>query len=348
MEFTWKKKRLNFKTPSGTSRGVLRHKDSWIIQLKHRGKVGVGECSLIEGLSPESPSLVEGFLEEIPLHLAKGEEFLYQKYAESPAMQFAIEMAFSGIRSSHPLLHFDTAFVSQKELLSINGLIWMSSVESMFAQLDEKINLGFRCIKIKVGAIDFASECSLLNAIRKRYHKNDIEIRLDANGAFEPQNALKVLSKLSEYHIHSIEQPIATRNWIAMKKLCENTPIQIALDEELIGLTSDDIKHEMLSLIQPQYIILKPSLIGGWRGADQWINQAEKHSIGWWATSALESNIGLNAIAQWVSTKKTSMHQGLGTGELFTNNIDSPLYLEGHYMGFNQNKLSKFNVNVCL
>ncbi|MDC3079362.1 o-succinylbenzoate synthase [Flavobacteriaceae bacterium] len=344
MKFTWSKHRLKFKTLSGTSRGVLNHKDSWLIQMKRGGKTGIGECSIIEGLSPESPENVEDILEEISRYIHKGKDFLLKRYNSSPAMQFALEMAFSGLDSSHPLLHFNTAFVYDQQMIPINGLIWMSDVESMMTQLNQKLNLGFSCIKIKVGALDFASECKLLASIRKRYYDTDVELRVDANGAFQTNEVMQKLEQLSKYNIHSIEQPIAPGQWDEMAAICNQSPIPIALDEELIGVHFENSKADLLQHIKPQYIILKPSLVGGWQGADQWISIAEKQSIGWWATSALESNIGLNAIAQWLSTKEVSMPQGLGTGGLFTNNIDTPLYIRGQHLGFDRFKLQHFNL----
>ena len=343
MTCTWSKHQLHFKTPSGTSRGVLSGKDSWFIQISQNGKTGVGECSIIEGLSPESPEMIENILKEIPRFLSKGKDFLLQRYSSFPAIQFAIEMAFSGLSSSHPLLHFDTPFVHHQQMIPINGLIWMSDVEHMMNQIENRLNLGFSCIKVKIGALDFESECKLLDFIRNQYNAN-IEIRVDANGAFRTNEALQKIDQLSKYQIHSIEQPIAPGQWDEMAHICKESPIPIALDEELIGVYSKNSKEELLRHLMPQYIVLKPSLIGGWQGADHWIAMAEKYSIGWWATSALESNIGLNAIAQWVSTKKIAIPQGLGTGSLFTNNIDTPLYLSGQHMGFDTEKIRYFSL----
>ena len=348
MEYSWIKHQLKFKIPGGTSRGVLRYKDSWLIQISKGDQYGVGECSIIEGLSQESPQTVQNILEEIPQYLKNGKDFLLQRYTEAPAVQFAIEMAFSGLNSDHPLLHFHTKFTHHQQTIPINGLIWMGGVETMMTQLEQKIKLGFSCIKIKVGAIDFESECKFLDHIRKRFHSSDLTIRLDANGAFQPEDAMQKLSRLSVYNIHSIEQPIAPSQWKEMTTLCENSPIPIALDEELIGINSKVEKVNLIQEIKPQYIIIKPSLVGGWQGADQWVSIAERHAVDWWATSALESNIGLNAIAQWVSTKQINLPQGLGTGGLFTNNIDTPLYLRGQKMGFDFNKLSDFTLKACL
>jgi o-succinylbenzoate synthase len=347
MEFSWIKHQLQFKTPGGTSRGVLHYKDSWLIQISKGNQYGIGECSIIEGLSPETPHDVQNILEEIPQYFNEGKEFLLQRYKKAPAVQFAIEMAFSGLDSHHPLLHFDTQFTHHQQMIPINGLIWMGDVDAMTTQLEQKIKLGFSCVKIKVGAIDFESECKFLAHIRKRFHSSDLTLRLDANGAFQYEGAMQKLSKLSEYNIHSIEQPIATDQWKEMAALCKTSPIPIALDEELIGITSKQDKVDLVQEIKPQYIIIKPSLVGGWQGADQWVSIAEKHAVDWWATSALESNIGLNAIAQWVSTKQINRPQGLGTGGLFTNNIDTPLYLRGQNMGFDSKKLSDFTLKSC-
>ena len=347
MKFSWIRHQLQFKTPGGTSRGVLHHKDSWLIQISKGDQYGIGECSIIEGLSPESVQDVQKILEEIPQYLKMGKDFLLNRYAKAPAFQFAIEMAFSGLNSHHPLLHFDTQFTHHQQTIPINGLIWMGNVDTMMTQLEQKIKLGFSCIKIKVGAIDFESECKFLDHIRKRFHSSDLTLRLDANGAFQTEDAMQKLSRLSVYNIHSIEQPIATGQWKEMAALCKTSPIPIALDEELIGITSKQDKVNLVQQIKPQYIIIKPSLVGGWKGADQWVSIAEKDSIDWWATSALESNIGLNAIAQWVSTKKFNRPQGLGTGSVFINNIDTPLYISGQNMGFDPNRFTDFTIKSC-
>jgi len=198
----------------------------------------------------------------------------------------------------------------------------------MSEQIKAKIEEGFSCIKMKIGAIDFQSEIEILKSIRNNYSKNEIELRVDANGAFEMNDVMGKLDLLASLQIHSIEQPIKAGQYDEMKALCANTPIPIALDEELIGLNNKKEKEHLLSYIKPQYIILKPSIIGGFRGSDEWIYAAEKENIGWWITSALESNVGLDAIAQYTFTKNNSLPQGLGTGQLFTNNSDSPLYIE--------------------
>ena len=342
MEFHYCKHRLEFKVPGGTSRGVLSHKDSWFLVLKDKGKTGVGECSIIEGLSPETPAQVEAALPQISTEIDLGLDVLYQKYAHMPAIQFALEMAFGGLQSEDPFVFFDTPFVKGQNPLVINGLVWMGASHFMQAQIEEKLALGYDCIKLKIGALDFDLECSLLSEMRKRFDKSSLQIRVDANGAFLPEEALEKLERLAQFDIHSIEQPIAVDQWEAMAHLCAVSPVPIALDEELIGRHSDEDKRALLKAVSPQYLILKPSLVGGWKGADHWVELAEEYGIGWWATSALESNVGLNAIAQWCADKQMTMPQGLGTGQLFTNNFESPLYLTGNLLGYDPNKDWKF------
>ncbi len=230
---------------------------------------------------------------------------------------------------------FPSNFTSGTKGITINGLIWMGEKQFMFDQIKSKIESGYRCIKLKIGAISFAEEIALLDYIRSQFSASDIEIRVDANGAFMPKTALEKLNKLATFDLHSIEQPIKQGQEDEMAKLCELTPLPIALDEELIGIHTIDEKSKLLSTIQPQYIILKPSLVGGLAASEEWITIAENQNIDWWATSALESNIGLNAISQWVFTKSNPMPQGLGTGQLFINNIDSPLYLKADELYYN-------------
>ena len=208
----------------------------------------------------------------------------------------------------------------------------------MHEQIAQKLTEGFRCIKMKIGAIDFKTELSVLASIRKKYSKEEVELRVDANGAFSQEKALEKLRRLAQYDLHSIEQPIAQGNIDTMRQLCETTPIPIALDEELIGVTKTAHRKQLLQTIRPQYIILKPSFVGGYRGSREWIDLAENENIGWWVTSALESNIGLNAIAQWTYTLNSPMQQGLGTGGLFTNNFESPLNLKNGKLYYKKEK----------
>jgi len=244
---------------------------------------------------------------------------------EFPSIQFGVEMAFRSLASKTPFLLFPSEFTIGEKAIPINGLVWMGEKSFMKEQIVDKIEQGFSCIKLKIGAIDFNAELDLLKYIRTEFSSEDIELRVDANGAFSSSEALEKLKRLSEYKIHSIEQPIKQGQVEAMAALCRKTPIPIALDEELIGVTSVTNKQEILQIIKPQYVIFKPSLIGGFKGTQEWLDLAENLNIGWWVTSALESNIGLNAIAQWTFTKNSPMPQGLGTGGLYTNNFDSPL-----------------------
>lgn len=329
---------LHFKFNAGTSRGVLRKKPTWFLKITNtqNGNVGIGECSLIPKLSLDSEELVPEKLNIIAKQINQGIPPNLTEYYEFPAIQFALESALRDVKNAHHYAPFPGSF-EKGHNIPINGLIWMGDKAFMTTQIKEKIAQGFNCIKLKIGAIDFATELSILKSIRSEFTASDIEIRVDANGAFSPEEALQKLDALAEFHLHSIEQPIAQGQWAEMARLCYESPLPIALDEELIGIHDTANKIEALSFIQPQYIILKPSLIGGFTQSDEWISLAEQQQIGWWATSALESNIGLNAIAQWVSHKNTKMPQGLGTGGLFTNNIDAPLEVEKGYLTHNNN-----------
>ncbi len=262
-----------------------------------------------------------------------------------PSIQFGLEQAFLSLESQSPYLLFPSGFTNSNEGIHINGLIWMGSKEFMKTQIREKLEQGFKCIKMKIGAIDFDTEIELLQSIRKEFSSDDIELRVDANGGFTANEALDKLKRLSEYDLHSIEQPIKVNQFEEMARLCETTPLPIALDEELIGVFGVTKKEEILQTIQPQYIILKPSLVGGFKGSMEWIDLADKKEIGWWITSALESNIGLNAIAQWTYTLNSKMPQGLGTGSLFTNNIESPLEVKNGYLQYNTRKNWNFNIS---
>ena len=325
---------LNFKNPSGTSRGILKTKETFFLKIEGENNSGIGECALFRGLSIDDRPDYEEKLNWVCRNISLGKEKLLSKLMEFPSIQFGVETAFQSLETQIPFVLFPSKFTDGKEGISINGLIWMGEKSFMKKQIDDKLRQGFRCIKLKIGAIDFASELALLKYIRKEFSAEDVEIRVDANGAFHPKEALEKLKRLSDYELHSIEQPIKQGQMEEMAELCAKTPLPIALDEELIGIFEVTKKQEMLQTIQPQYIILKPSLVGGFAGSDQWIEFVEKHGIGWWITSALESNIGLNAIAQWTFLKNTTMPQGLGTGGLFANNIESPLKLIGANLFF--------------
>lgn len=322
---------LEFKRPSGTSRGILNTKETWFLILEENGKKGIGECAIFRGLSYDDRLGYSDKLEWVCENIHMGKDALWEALREWPSIQFGVEQAFLSLASDNPMVLFPTSFTNGEDAIPINGLVWMGDEQFMKEQIDEKITQGFNCIKLKIGAIDFEKECELLSYIRSQFSPEVMEIRVDANGGFYLSEALDKLIKLSSFKLHSIEQPIKQKQADSMSVLCLKSPLPIALDEELIGVVNYNDKEKLLKKIQPKYIILKPSLVGGFKGSEEWIEIAEKLEIGWWITSALESNIGLNAIAQWTYTLNNSMPQGLGTGGLFTNNINSPLYVEnGH------------------
>lgn len=325
MKATYHKYILNFKRPSGTSRGVMTEKETWFIVLEQDGKKGIGECGILRGLSIDDRPDYEEKLQWTCDNIQLEKDQLWEALLEFPSIQFGVEMAFQSLVSESPFLLFPSDFTNGAKSILINGLVWMGEEAFMKQQIEEKLAQGFTCIKLKIGAIDFDKELQLLRFIREHFTPEQVEIRVDANGAFNEISALDKLTQLSEFKLHSIEQPIQKNHTDSMAELCKTTPFPIALDEELIGVFSLAEKEQLLQKIKPQYIILKPSFIGGFRGTQEWISLAEKHKIGWWITSALESNIGLNAIAQWTFLQHNLMPQGLGTGALFTNNFDCPL-----------------------
>ncbi|RZJ31271.1 MAG: o-succinylbenzoate synthase [Flavobacterium sp.] len=328
MKASYKKYILNFRNPSGTSRGVMTEKETWFLILDDNGRKAVGECGLLRGLSADDRPDYEEKLQWVCDNIHLGENALWEALIEFPSIQFGVEMGFRSLSSDTPFLLFPSAFTEGRKNIPINGLIWMGSEDFMHRQIEEKLASGFKCVKLKIGAIDFEKELELLRFIRSVYDKDSIEIRVDANGAFSSESALRKLNQLSEFELHSVEQPIAKNHHDTMAVLAKSSPISIALDEELIGVFDNGEKEALLDKIRPQYIILKPSFVGGFRGTSQWISLAEKYNIGWWITSALESNIGLNAIAQWTFLQNNPMPQGLGTGALYTNNFDCPLKVE--------------------
>jgi o-succinylbenzoate synthase len=328
MTASYKKYTLQFKQPSGTSRGVLTQKETWFILLENKNNRGVGECGILRGLSIDDRPDFEDKLKWLCKNIAKGLDVLLNELVEFPSIQFGLEMAFLSLKSKDEFTLFPSKFTQGEASIPINGLIWMGGKQFMKQQIADKIDAGFSCIKLKIGAIDFNTELALLKSIRDEFSAKDIELRVDANGAFSTVEALEKLKQLSDFELHSIEQPIKQGQIEDMARLCELSPLDIALDEELIGITSVTKKEELLQNIRPQYFILKPSLIGGFKGSTAWIDIAEKLNIKWWITSALESNVGLNAIAQWTYTLGNTMPQGLGTGSLFTNNFLSPLLVK--------------------
>ena len=337
MKATYHKYMLDFKQPSGTSRGVLTQKETWFIVLEKEDKKGIGECGILRGLSADDRDDYEEKLQWTCDNIHLGEEQLWHELIEFPSIQFGVEMAFKSLESENPFVLFPSEFTKSKQSIVINGLVWMGEESFMKAQIEEKLAQGFKCIKLKIGAIDFQKELDLLAFIRRNFDAQTIEIRVDANGAFSELLALDKINQLSGYQIHSIEQPIAKNHTDTMSELCKTTPIPIALDEELIGVFSLEEKEQLLQKIKPQYIILKPSFVGGFRGTKQWIELAKKHNIGWWITSALESNVGLNTIAQWTFLQNNPMPQGLGTGALYTNNFDCPLEVANGQLWYKNN-----------
>ena len=317
---------LEFKRPSGTSRGILKTKETWFIIITDAtGKKGVGECGILRTLSVDDRPDYEAKLKWTCDNINLGVEKLYDELIEFPSIQFGVEQAFRSLVSHTPFELFPSEFTKGNKAIPINGLVWMGEKEFMKAQIIEKLDQGFDCVKLKIGAIDFEAELELLKFIRSQFAPETIEIRVDANGAFKPEEALEKLNRLNQFKLHSIEQPIAVKQHDQMESLCKKTPIPIALDEELLGVFSKEKKQLLLEKIKPQYIILKPSLIGGIKGSLDWIEIAENNSIDWWVTSALESNVGLNAISQFTYSLNNILPQGLGTGALYTNNFESPL-----------------------
>lgn len=338
MKASYKKYILDFKRPSGTSRGVLNQKETWFLIIEDHGKYGIGECGILRGLSADDRPDYEEKLQLVCENISLGKDLLWEALLEFPSIQFGVEMAFLSLQSKDPFVLFPSEFTNEEKSIPINGLIWMGEQQFMKEQIKEKLSQNFTCIKLKIGAIDFEKELELLKFIRQNFSSKQIEIRVDANGAFKPEEAMYKLNLLSELDIHSIEQPIAKNQVEVMSGLCEKTKLPIALDEELIGVFTFEEKEDLLQKIKPQYIILKPSFIGGIKGTDEWISLAEKYNIGWWITSALESNVGLNAIAQYTFTKHNKMPQGLGTGSLFTNNFDCPLEVVNGNLKYSNSK----------
>lgn len=338
IQASYKKYILNFKQASGTSRGVLKTKETWFLFLNDGAKRGIGECGVFRGLSADDRPDYEAKLKWVCQNINLGLKELLSELQEFPSIQFGLEMAFKSLEAVDSFQLLPSNFTKGNEAIPINGLIWMGSEAFMKQQIEEKIKAGFTCIKMKIGAIDFETECNLLKSIRENFTSKDIELRVDANGAFAPEEALEKLKVLSEFDLHSIEQPIKQGQIEKMAVLCEQTPLPIALDEELIGVFSVTKKEELIQTIRPQFIILKPSLVGGIAGSDEWIRIAEQNQAGWWITSALESNIGLNAIAQYTFNKQSNLPQGLGTGSLFTNNIESPLEVKNGTLQYNRKK----------
>ena len=355
---------LQFKEPAMTSRGTYYSHTVWYVTLEVDGLLCIGECAPLPDLSSDFLSLGSSFEERLKYYEQKLKDLLapifqdlkkatsidellsYQldssKFLNYPSMLFGLESLLTHMRYqlNHPsstLTLWDSPFSRHESGIAINGLIWMGDFDTMGERIKNKLKEGFRCIKLKIGAIDFDQELSLLQYIRDRFSPQELELRVDANGAFSFQEAPYKLEQLSKFSLHSIEQPIKAGQYEHMAALCKNTPIDIGLDEELIGVYDTASKIKLLDTIKPQYLVIKPSLHGGFAGTKEWITLAQERKIGHWITSALESTIGLNALAQWCATNTLTMPQGLGTGALYTNNLNTPMYIKNAQLYCNLN-----------
>lgn len=331
MKVSIEKRVFHFKQPAGTSRGVYTTRTSWLLTLTSPDcseRKGLGECAPLPDLSCDAIPEYERILRALCDAFEQEGKIDYDRMRPYPSMLFGLETALLSFESGSNIL-FDTPFARSEKGITINGLVWMGSYDEMLNRMEEKLNAGFQCIKLKIGAIDFERELDLVKKIRERFSRKEVELRVDANGGFSFDEALYKLELLSQYAIHSIEQPIKARQWGNMAELCRESPLPIALDEELIGINLKEMKEQVLNIIKPAYIVIKPSLHGGIHGTREWIDIADNMGIGSWITSALESNIGLNAVAQlaaWAYQGRKPIPQGLGTGQLFTDNI--PMGLE--------------------
>ena len=330
MTYNIEERTLHFKQPAGTSRGIYTTRTSWFVTLTDGERTGMGECAPLPDLSCDAIPGYAKVLDRFCAALCRAGELDDEALRDYPSMRFGLETALLNLQRGELL--FDNAFSRGEEGIPINGLVWMGNHEEMLQRMEEKLEKGFHCVKLKIGAIDFDQELDLVKRIRERFSFHEIQLRLDANGAFPFDEALYKLELLSQYAIHSIEQPIKQGQWALMAELCRESPLPIALDEELIGVNDPEMKGHMLNIIKPRYIILKPSLHGGMQGCREWITAAHERGIGSWITSALESNVGLDAIAQFAADvygDGITMPQGLGTGQLFTDNIPMPLEIRG-------------------
>lgn len=334
---------FHFKQLAGTSRGVYTERKSWIIQLADGERTGIGECAPLPGLSCDDIPEYEKTLRALCDKFEQEGQIDYNLMRPYPSMLFGLETALLSLLRSSGVKEwslFNNAFTRGEQGIPINGLVWMGSYEEMMQRIEEKLSQGYRCIKLKIGAIDFDKELDMVRSIRERFSSKELQIRLDANGGFSYDEALYKMELLSQYAVHSIEQPIKAKQWAFMADLCRESPLPIALDEELIGVNMPEMKRHILNIIKPAYIVLKPSLHGGMHGCREWISIAREMGIGSWITSALESNIGLNAIAQFTADvygDNITMAQGLGTGQLFTDNIDMPLEIRDNALWISKN-----------
>jgi len=337
-EAEFKKVTLKFGRPMGTSRGVLHERDTYILSVTADGQTGLGECAPLPGLSVDDHPGIEAKLQQVCDALRRGQIPTDEELLPWPSVRFAVEAALRDLRNGGKQQLFESDFTRGVASLATNGLVVMDSIDNMFRQVVDKVAAGFQCIKIKIGALDFEAECNLLARIREAYPPEQIELRLDANGAFADDDALERIDRLARFGIHSIEQPVKPRHWDAMAFLCHSAAIPVAWDEELIGVTEPDEQAALVEAFRPAYLVLKPTLLGGLKAAEEWIAIARKHDVGYWVTSALESNVGLNIISQWAATLGLALPQGLGTGQLFEQNFTSPLSMSEGRLHFSPGK----------
>ncbi len=337
----YNKKKLFFLKPAGTSRGVLHHKPSWFLFLaddKNPEIRGIGECSIIPGLSRETEEMVNHKIDAVCRIINRDGLEAVPGLPEYPSVAFGLETALQDLRTGGRRELFPSDFTKGVSFIRINGLIWMGSMKSMLKQVEEKLKQGFRCLKVKIGSLHPEDELQLLRSVRTRFNARELELRVDANGAYEVNAAMEILKKLAELEVHSVEQPIKPGRWEEMAGLCMHSPVPVALDEELPGKFTNEEKHALITAIRPQYLVLKPGLLGGFQQAEEYISLAKQENTGWWITSALESNIGLNAIAQWTFMLNNSLAQGLGTGKIYRHNVICPLTLKGENLSYRPSK----------
>lgn len=344
MTCTFKKYILHFRKPGGTSRGILYDKETFILILRDREKTAYGECNLFRNLSCDDREGYEGKLAEVCIQLPVEKETILSRLTEWPSIYFGMETVLKDWENGSGQVIFPNAIKKNGFSVPINGLVWMGSEEEMKKQIAAKLKAGYTSIKLKIGAIDFDKEIALLKFIRDRFTEEEVEIRLDANGAFKYREAKEKLKRISDYQINYIEQPIKSGQWEEMALLSENSPVKIALDEELVGVLSLEKKKKLIETIKPQILILKPALAGGFSSCDEWKKLIEEQGGSWVITSALESNIGLNAIAQYAASDNVAMPQGLGTGQLFTNNFPSPLLVDSNGLHYHPNRSWDFSL----
>lgn len=338
---------LSFKFEARTSRGSMTERPVWYLIVEEEGFYGIGEAAPLSGLSIDDMVKWEDKLKWLCAHINEDEKKIKTALRHFPALYFGYEMAMRSLDCDHPMMLFPSVFTAGRAGIPINGLIWMNDAAHMQSQMDTLLEEGFTVLKMKVGALEWKEELQIIKELRKKFDNTEVQLRLDANGAWTPKEALEKLNRLSELEIHSIEQPIKPGQWEEMAALCAESPVPIALDEELIGIHDLKKKKELIKAITPDYLIIKPSLLGGFKASEEWIKLAKETGIDWWVTSALESNVGLNAISQWIVTQIPRIPQGLGTGMLFENNIESPLEVKKGKLLINPSKswdLSFFSI----